>query len=107
MLVVDDLNLTTKKKKNVMGMGFVKHIVGLLSSKTMGLENFEHIQELCLLYLFIYFFIFCVGQQHLESWNGKSQCSVVSKLNLGAVEYSIWKQRIMVSLPPEGRIFGY
>ena len=39
-----------------MGMGFVKHIVGLLSSKTMGLENFEHIQELCLLYLFIYFF---------------------------------------------------
>ena len=40
-----------------MGMGFVKHIVGLLSSKTMGLENFEHIQELCLLYLFIFFFL--------------------------------------------------
>ena len=56
MLVVDDLNLTTKKKKNVMGMGFVKHIVGLLSSKTMGLENFEHIQELCLLYFIFIFF---------------------------------------------------
>ena len=44
-----------------MGMGFVKHIVGLLSSKTMGLENFEHIQELCLLYLFIYLFFFAWG----------------------------------------------
>ena len=58
MLVVDDLNLTTKKKKkkNLIGIGFVKHIVGLLSSKTMGLENFEHIQELCLLYFIFIFF---------------------------------------------------
>ena len=59
-----------------MGMGFVKHIVGLLNSKTMGLENFEHIQELCLVIFIFLFFLRGVATLGKLEWKESVLCGL-------------------------------